>query len=158
MDYWLIIAGVIAIIMIVIIVVWFFGGSGSAPSQHSIFYAGQPITFSATPIPNTSDGIQTIFYAMPTGIYTFDKKDKNTALYSDLQATGLAYSGGLLAIDADGNLYNFAVSSTEPVEKGFTGLYSTDKGFAFNRGNGWEYRGSQVPANGNFGMVQYTVK
>lgn len=156
MDFGVIIAIGIVVVVIVAFFIYYFGFS-TTNATHSLTYKGKNVYTSNATIANTSDGVESIYYATPTGIYVYDTSAGTTSLYSSLAATGLAYANGLLAVDANGNFYNFAVSATAPVETGISNLYSTEGGFAFTQGGQVLYNGGKTPANGSYGTLQYKV-
>jgi len=157
MNAWLLVGIFVALVVVIILVVYWFHTT-SVSTTHSLAFNNQVIYASTKPIESTSDGVATIFYATPTGIYAFDTKTKETSLYSPLLAKGLAFSKNLLVLDTEGNFFNFGVSKVDPVSESVTMLYSTVTGFAINAGQGLSYNGGKSnDAKGNFGLVQYTV-
>lgn len=146
--------------MIVIIYHVFFSNPTTSPSSsnglsHSISYQGRELASSSNTIPNTSNGIDTIYYAKPTGVFAYNINTNRTTLYSSKVAKGLAYTTNLLILDTDGNL--FIGTNTTPFSTGVLAVYDTTDGYAINNGTGFTYNGSITPANGNYNSIQYTV-
>ena len=143
--------------LIVVIVIWY-NSSSSATTNHSIVYNTKTIFSSANVIPNTSDSNTLIYYGASNGIYSYNIDTGAITLVSSIVPTGLAYSNGLIVLDKSGNLYNFGVSTSVPISTDVTALVSVIGGYSFTIGGQTFYNGTDTtPANGNYGLVQYTV-
>ena len=157
MNWWLFVGILVAITIIVVVVIWY-NHSSSSTTNHSIVYNTKTIYSSANVIPNTSDGISLIYYGTSVGIYSYNVETTAVALVSSLVTKGLAYSGGLIVLDNSGNLYNFSISTTVPIADQVTALTSIVGGYSFTQGGQTIYNGTgTTPANGNYGIIQYTV-
>lgn len=153
---WMLIIGIFIVIVIVVIFIWWH--NSATVSTHSITLRdGTKVYQSPNVILNTSDSVSLIYYVAPTGIYAYDINLKTTTLISSMTAKGLAYSNGLLVLDMNGNVFNLNVSSSTPIASDITALYSTVGGYAFSNVSGTFDTSSLTLANGNFGLVQYTV-
>jgi hypothetical protein len=160
MEWWIVIAVFVVIAIAVVLYIWYLNSTSSS-TAHSIVYKNKTIVSSSKVIPNTSDGISLIYYGSSTGIYSYNINTAATELVSSTVPSGLAYNSGLLVLDSSGNVFNYSVSQTVPIATGYNALYSTIGGYALgqvvNNAQTYIYSGSKTAANGNYGMVSYTV-
>lgn len=158
MDYGMFVLIAIVVLVIVAFIVYYWGFSSASETNHALALDGNEFYTSANAIPNTSDGVRYIYYANRDGIFSYDTEGGATARVSSMRAVGLAYDSGVLAIDAQGNLYNLALSATVPQESEVTALYSTMNGYAATVRGEVVSNGSTKAANGDYGLITYTVR
>jgi hypothetical protein len=168
MNWWIVIGVLVVLVVLIVVFIYTSSGSSALSTAHSLTLPNGKVIYSTSgaPIPNTSDGISLVYYATPTGIYSYDVGLLTTTLVSPMVATGLAYVNGLLAIDVLGNFYNLGTTTwttnPAPIATDVASLSSTIGGYALGITTSSStvqvtYTGSQTAANGNYGLVEYKV-
>jgi hypothetical protein len=165
MNPWIIAIIVIIIIIVLIVVVRFNFGSTNI-GGHSLVYKQDTLAKSESPIPNTSDGITSIFYGTIAGVMVYSVANGISELFSSIVVNGLAYFkdlNSLLALDTKGNLLNLGnltnpVVDPKPINRNVTDLHSTDGGYSVTINGKQMCIGGVVDADGSYGLIQYTIK
>ena len=149
---------IIAVIVVVIIIIIFYFYNSSIDKTHSLTYNKNTFYTSKTPIVNSSDGKQFIYYATPTEVNEFDTITQKSKTLFKINAKGLAFYKELLVLDDKNILYTYDGNELKSYATGVVNIYDTIGGFFIEISGSTNYTNSLTPANGNYGLIQYIVK
>ena len=126
--------------------------------------AGTVIYSGSSPSVVSSDGVSIILYGDSAGIHRYDTSTALSTIVNTNIPTGLAYDGTSFMVLQAGGLFSRlnADGSLTPLGTGISALYdTTPNGFLISVGgetSGTGPTGSTIPANGNYGPIQLTIK
>lgn len=155
--------GILAVV-IVVIVIFVVNFTSPAVLAHKLIFSGTTLFTSSSPIPVSSDAVDTIVYGTSKGVVLYDTEKKTSSIINTSVATGLAYSEKddlFFMLEANGNISSLSRTGEKVVlMQGGVKLFDLVGGVYMKIGNDESYittSGDKTPANGNYGLIQLTI-
>lgn len=122
--------------------------------NHHITYNNNKLYQSKNIIYSSSDSQNLIFYTTDTNVVEYNTTTGLSRNIFTGKVKGLAYKNNLLILDNNGTLYK---GPNTIYATGVNDIYDTVDGFYISIGNINSYTTDNTKANGNYGLIQFTI-